>query len=47
MLEESSGSVAVCVCGPPKMNDDVRLAVRRNLDVKKERIDYYEEAFNW
>ncbi|AOW01632.1 ferric reductase NAD binding domain-domain-containing protein [Yarrowia lipolytica] len=47
MLEEAPGSTAVSVCGPPKMNDDVRLAVRKNLDVKTDRIDYFEEAFCW
>lgn len=47
LLEEASGSTAVVVCGPNKMNDDLRLAIRKNLDVKTDRIDYYEEAFCW
>lgn len=34
-------SVAVLACGPPSMNDDVRLAV------SEEGIPYFEDAFAW
>lgn len=41
------GSTAIVVCGPPAFSDDVRLAVRENLDSRTERVDYFEEAFSW
>lgn len=43
----AGGSTAIVVCGPPAFNDDIRLAVRNNLNSKTERIDYFEEAFSW
>lgn len=44
-LERCAGNTAVVVCGPPILNDDVRLALVRANDCTK--VDYFEEAFSW
>ncbi|KAG5361735.1 Ferric/cupric reductase transmembrane component 1 [Yarrowia sp. C11] len=41
------GPTAIVICGPPVFNDDIRLAVSESLDIKNERVDYFEEAFSW
>ncbi|KAG5368262.1 Ferric/cupric reductase transmembrane component 1 [Yarrowia sp. C11] len=41
------GPTAIVVCGPPAFNDDIRLAVSDSLNIKHERVDYFEEAFSW
>lgn len=46
-IEESSGSTAFMVCGPPGLNDSVRKTVVDNMDKGKGRVDIYVEAFNW
>lgn len=46
-LNDSPGSTAIVVCGPPVMNDDVRRALCENIEMKKERVDYFEESFSW
>jgi len=39
------GAMAVNVCGPGSMGDDVRKAVR---DIQgKKTVDLFEEAFSW
>ncbi|KAK6531318.1 hypothetical protein TWF281_008130 [Arthrobotrys megalospora] len=43
--EERVGTMAVSVCGPGAMSDDVRYAVRRLVDYVN--IDFVEEAFSW
>jgi hypothetical protein len=43
----SSGTLAVLVCGPGALNDEARAAVADNLCEAKCRTDYYEEAFSW
>ncbi|KAF3163371.1 hypothetical protein TWF225_002080 [Orbilia oligospora] len=43
--EERVGTMAVSVCGPGAMSDDVRYAVRRLVDYVN--IDFIEEAFSW
>ncbi|KAF3929139.1 hypothetical protein AA313_de0200097 [Arthrobotrys entomopaga] len=43
--EERIGSMAVSVCGPGGMSDDVRFAVRSLVDYVN--IDFIEEAFSW
>ncbi|KAJ6259163.1 Ferric/cupric reductase transmembrane component [Drechslerella dactyloides] len=44
-LEERVGTMAVSVCGPGSMSDDVRDAVRGLVDYVN--IDFIEEAFSW
>lgn len=44
-LEQCAGTTAVVVCGPPVLNDDIRLALVNSEDCSK--VDYYEEAFSW
>ena len=46
-VASQGGSTAIVVCGPPAFSDDVRLAVRDNLNTTNERVDYFEEAFSW
>ncbi|KAK6544452.1 hypothetical protein TWF694_001147 [Orbilia ellipsospora] len=43
--EERVGTMAVSVCGPGGMSDDVRFAVRNMVDYVN--IDFIEEAFSW
>ncbi|KAF3926227.1 hypothetical protein ABW20_dc0101319 [Dactylellina cionopaga] len=43
--EERVGTMAVSVCGPGAMSDDVRFAVRNLVDYVN--IDFIEEAFSW
>lgn len=45
-VNSARGSVAVMVCGPGPMNDDVRAAVVSNVD-SGVKLDYFEEAFAW
>lgn len=45
-IQAARGSVAVMVCGPGPMNDDVRSAIVKNVDTGV-KIDYFEEAFAW
>ncbi|KAG5371978.1 Ferric/cupric reductase transmembrane component 2 [Yarrowia sp. C11] len=46
-LNESPGTTAIVVCGPPVMNDDVRQALCANIESKTDRVDYFEESFSW
>lgn len=46
-LNESPGSTAIVVCGPPQMNDDIRQTLCENIETKTERVDYFEESFSW
>ncbi|CAK49168.1 hypothetical protein CBS115989_2301 [Aspergillus niger] len=39
------GAMAVSVCGPGEMGDDVRQVVREKQGSKK--VDFYEETFSW
>lgn len=39
------GAMAVSVCGPGEMGDDVRQVVRAKQGNKK--VDFYEETFSW
>ncbi|EPS41877.1 hypothetical protein H072_4164 [Dactylellina haptotyla CBS 200.50] len=43
--EDRVGTMAVSVCGPGAMSDDVRFAVRNMVD--HVNIDFIEEAFSW
>lgn len=43
--EQQIGAMAVSVCGPGTLSDDVRLAVRRRQSHSS--IDFVEEAFSW
>ena len=43
----SNNSTAILSCGPPKMNDEIRTTIARNLDMSSSRIDYFEEAQVW
>jgi NAD(P)H-flavin reductase len=48
MATQSEGSsVAVLVCGPTAMVDEVRVATKEALLQTKRDIGYYEEAFAW
>lgn len=42
---EQVGAMAVSVCGPGGLGDDVRLAVRRRQSTRN--IDFLEEGFGW
>ncbi|VBB88558.1 Conserved hypothetical protein [Yarrowia lipolytica] len=44
-VERCPGTTAVVVCGPPVLNDDIRLSLVHSTDCTK--VDYYEEAFSW
>lgn len=46
-IEQSIGTTAIMVCGPPTLNDTARRVVTDNLGSGKGRVDYYEEAFSW
>lgn len=39
------GAMAVCVCGPGGLGDDVRAAVRRRQGGRN--VDFVEEGFGW
>ncbi|RBR03521.1 hypothetical protein FVER53590_07148 [Fusarium verticillioides] len=43
--EHQVGAMAVTVCGPGALSDEVRLAVRNRQD--RSHIDFIEEAFTW
>lgn len=43
--EHQTGAMAVSVCGPGGMGDDVRKAVRERQGEKT--VDLYEESFSW
>ncbi|KAF4466742.1 hypothetical protein FALBO_6383 [Fusarium albosuccineum] len=43
--EHQVGAMAVTVCGPGALSDEVRLAVRNRQD--RSSIDFVEEAFTW
>jgi predicted ferric reductase len=43
--EQQVGAMAVSVCGPGALSDEVRLAVRQRQD--RSNIDFIEEAFSW
>ncbi|KAJ3557207.1 hypothetical protein NPX13_g9975 [Xylaria arbuscula] len=45
-VEQQVGAMVVTVCGPGALADDVRLAVREQLDTGKV-IDMAEESFTW
>lgn len=42
---EQVGAMAVSVCGPGGLSDDVRAAVRRRQGVRN--VDFFEEGFGW
>lgn len=44
-IEQCAGTTAIVVCGPPVLNDDIRLSLVQSADCAK--VDYYEEAFSW
>ncbi|KAK7204946.1 ferric reductase NAD binding domain-containing protein [Myxozyma melibiosi] len=46
-VREAPGSVAVLICGPPKMSDNCRRAVTENVDKGAGRVEYFEEVFSW
>lgn len=43
----AQGPLAIAVCGPETMSDDVRSAVVGNLDKCQYRVEYIEDAFTW
>ncbi|CAN6631065.1 ferric/cupric reductase transmembrane component 2 [Trichomonascus vanleenenianus] len=43
----NSGDIAVVVCGPGSMNDDVRSAIRKYIVDAHSRIEYFEQSFSW
>ncbi|KAK9447299.1 ferric reductase like transmembrane component-domain-containing protein [Limtongia smithiae] len=47
VISAANGSVAVLVCGPPAMNDDVRASVVRHMEAAPGKVEYFEEAFAW
>jgi len=44
-MNQRIGTIAVTVCGPGAMSDDVRYAVRTHVD--SANIEFIEEAFSW
>lgn len=44
-IQNRVGAMAVSVCGPGAMADDVREAVRNRMD--EATVDFFEEAFTW
>ena len=44
-IQNRVGAMAVTVCGPGAMADDVREAVRNHMD--EATVDFIEEAFTW
>lgn len=44
-MAQQVGAMAVSVCGPGSMGDDVRHAVREVQG--KKTVDFFEEAFSW
>jgi len=47
-MQAQVGAMAVSVCGPGAMGDDVREAVRGMLQGEgAKRVDLFEEAFSW
>ncbi|KAK3393031.1 ferric reductase like transmembrane component-domain-containing protein [Podospora didyma] len=45
-VREQQGAMAVSVCGPGALQDDVRDAVR-NLQDEQNELTYYEESYTW
>jgi predicted ferric reductase len=43
--EQQVGAMAVSVCGPGALSDEVRMAVRRRQS--RTNVDFIEEAFSW
>ncbi|GME71747.1 unnamed protein product [Ambrosiozyma monospora] len=46
-IQETVGSVAFGACAHPDMADEVRVAVKNNLNVSNKRVDYFEEMQSW
>ncbi|ANB10920.1 Fre3p [Sugiyamaella lignohabitans] len=46
-ISEAAGTVAFLVCGPNRMNDDVRMGIVDNIADSKHRVDYFEDSFSW
>lgn len=46
-VEDAPPSVAVLLCGPASMADEVRYHVGRNIERARGRLDYFEEALEW
>jgi NAD(P)H-flavin reductase len=46
-IQASSGTIAICSCGPPAFVDGIRRAVANNINGSLSRIEYFEEAFSW
>ncbi|CCH46107.1 Ferric/cupric reductase transmembrane component 2 [Wickerhamomyces ciferrii] len=46
-LQESVGNVGVMACAHNAMVDDIRFAVKENLNVPQGRVDYFEELQQW
>ena len=44
-IEAQVGAMAVSVCGPGSLSDDVRDVVRKRQQLAN--IDYIEESFSW
>lgn len=45
--EAADGSLAVVACGPARMADDTRRATVEEMRSSTNRIDYFEESFQW
>ena len=44
---DTSGSLAVIVCGPPSLADDARVAFVSQLKEGKRDMELFVEGFNW
>jgi DMSO/TMAO reductase YedYZ heme-binding membrane subunit len=45
--QDQHGAMAVCVCGPGGLQDDVRNSVREIITENGTQISYIEESFTW
>lgn len=46
-ISTCKGSSAYVVCGPGKMNDEIRKSIADNIENANGRVDYFEESYSW
>ncbi|ANB13552.1 Fre3p [Sugiyamaella lignohabitans] len=46
-ITEATGTVAFLVCGPDRMNDDIRKGISESIVKSEYRVDYFEDSFSW
>ena len=45
--EKADMSLAFITCGHPMMVDELRVAVKKNLDNTPHRVDFFEQLQGW